>query len=76
MPDFLRGCGVACPPSVNLADVVVDLTHTKEADADADGAEQSVDLVARFAASALRPRCVHCVHAVTRRSNERRRKTP
>jgi len=53
VPDFLRGCGVACPPSVNLADVVVDLTHTKEADADEDGGE-AVDLVARFAESDLR----------------------
>ena len=82
VPDFLRGCGVPCPPSVsprrrgpsrhcvgtrlhgvsetrpppgqvNPADVVVDLTHTKEADADEDGGE-AVDLVARFAESDLR----------------------
>ena len=38
---------------VNPADVVVDLTHTKEADADEDGGE-AVDLVARFAESDLR----------------------
>ena len=44
----------ASPPGqVNPADVVVDLTHTKEADADEDGGE-AVDLVARFAESDLR----------------------
>ena len=41
------------PRQVNPADVVVDLTHTKEADADEDGGE-AVDLVARFAESDLR----------------------
>ena len=32
--NHLESCGVPCDPEVNIADIVVDLTHTKETDED------------------------------------------
>jgi ATP-binding cassette subfamily G (WHITE) protein 2 len=57
IPVHLGTCGVPCPPGVNPADIVVDLTHTKEKGDDEQTGAHTVsadELVVLFSKSELR----------------------
>lgn len=64
----LGACGVPCPPGVNPADLVVDLTHTKEKGHEQEEGEQHTasadELVDLFAKSELRRSIVQQLRAI------------